>query len=100
MNKGPYDSLNARDDTAITQSRLIAQREVDDLKWLMSNKRGRRIAYQLLHDAGVFRISFSNDALQMAFNEGNRNNGLKILNTIIVHCPTRYAEMIEEATHA
>lgn len=98
MVNDPYDAL---DDTPAgdhnDNARLEQHREVEDLKWLMSNKRGRRIVYQLLEDAGVFRISFNTNALQMAFNEGARNSGLKILTTIVSHCPTRYAEMIEES---
>ena len=69
----------------------------DDIKWLMGSKRGRRIVNRLLQDAGVFRISFSTNALQMSFNEGNRNSGLKLLAAISEYCPNRYIEMTEEA---
>ena len=75
-----------------------AQRvEVDDLKWVMSNKRGRRFVAGLLERAGVFRTSFNTNALQMAFNEGNRNEGLRLIALLTAECPDRYAEMLKES---
>ena len=100
MVNNPYDEFDVEPVGDHNDNAKLAQhREVEDLKWLMSNKRGRRIVYQLLDDAGVFRISYipGMDAMQTAFNEGARNSGLKILTTIVQHCPTRYAEMIEES---
>lgn len=79
------------------KAKLDAQKEADDIKWLMSSKRGRRIVNSLLQQAGVFRLSFNTNALQMSFNEGNRNTGLRLLAAITEHCPDRYTEMINEA---
>lgn len=79
------------------RNRLAALSEVDDIKWLMNNKRGRRIVHRLLESAGVFRISFHTNALQMAFNEGNRNQGNALLALVTEHCPDRYAELLNEA---
>lgn len=76
---------------------LAAQSEVEDLKWLMGSKRGRRIVHRQLVSAGVFRISFHTNALQMAFNEGNRNQGNALLALITENCPDRYAELLIEA---
>ena len=86
--------------TLADQARLSALREAEDLKWLMSSKRGRRIVNGLLQQAGVFRSSFNTNALQMSFNEGNRNTGLRLLAAITEACPERYAEMIEESKNA
>jgi hypothetical protein len=63
----------------------------------MSSKRGRRIVHRQLDSAGVFRISFHTNALQMAFNEGNRNQGNALLALVTEHCPERYAELLNEA---
>ncbi len=76
---------------------LASQIEVDDVKWLMSNKRGRRFVARLLERAGVWRLSFNTNALTMAFNEGTRNEGLRLLAQITAHCPDRYAEMLKES---
>lgn len=70
--------------------------EVDDLKWMMSNKRGRRIVFRMLDSAGVWRISFNTNALQMAFNEGTRNAGLRLVNLVTTHCPSNFTKMMEE----
>jgi hypothetical protein len=85
--------------TIAEQARLAELREAEDIKWLMSSKRGRRIVNRLLQVAGVFRLSFHTNALQMSFNEGNRNTGLRLLAAITEHCPERYAEMTEESKH-
>lgn len=71
--------------------------EVDDLKWLLSNKRGRRFVLRLLERAGVWRLSFSTNAATMAFNEGTRNEGLRLMAQITTHCPDRYIEMLKES---
>ena len=70
--------------------------EIGDLKWLMSNKRGRRIVFRLLERAGVWRLSFNTNALTMAFSEGTRNEGLRLMAQITEHCLDRYAEMLQE----
>lgn len=79
------------------RARLTLQTEIDDLKWLMSNKRGRRFVARMLERAGVWRLSFNTNALTMAFNEGTRNEGLRLLAQITAHCPDRYTEMLKES---
>jgi hypothetical protein len=87
----------ARSEEQKQRGRLAAQTEADDIKWLMSSKRGRRIVHRFLESAGVFRISFHTNALQMAFNEGNRNQGNALLALVTAHCPERYTELLNEA---
>lgn len=79
-------------------ARLQRQVEVDDLKFVMGHKQGRRFVWRQLHSYGVFRSSFSTDPVVMAFNEGGRNHGLKLIAEIHQHCPERYAEMMKEQT--
>ena len=50
----------------------------------------------LLEQAGVFDSSFSPNGLQMAFSEGNRNFGLKMLNQIHSCCSELYTTMLKE----
>lgn len=81
------------------KKRALRERvHVEDVKWLMSNKRGRRIVHRLLERHGVWRLSFHTNALQMAFNEGTRNEGLALLAQLNEHCPEFYAQMLKEAT--
>jgi len=90
-------ALEARSEKIQAKNRLAATTEVDDIKWLMSTKRGRRIVHRQLDKAGVFRLSFHTNALQMAFNEGNRNQGNALLALVTEHCPERYADLLNEA---
>jgi hypothetical protein len=99
MDPHPIDTATqeANREQVKLRHRLAALSEVDDIKWLMNSKRGRRIVHRLLESAGVFRISFHTNALQMAFNEGNRNQGNALLALVTEHCPDRYAELLNEA---
>jgi hypothetical protein len=76
---------------------MASQIEIDDIKWLMSDKRGRRFVARLFERAGVWRLSFNTNALTMAFNEGTRNEGLRLLAQITAHCPDRYTDMLKES---
>jgi len=81
------------------RARLSRENEEADLKWLMSNKRGRRIVWRLLEQSGVFRLSFDTNAMKMAFAEGNRNFGNRTLSLIHLHCPELYTTMVKEQTN-
>jgi hypothetical protein len=75
---------------------MAAKVEKEDFIWLMSSKRGRRIAHRILDRAGVWRLSFNTNALQMAFNEGTRNEGLAITGKLMSYCPEQYGQMLTE----
>lgn len=79
------------------KAQLAAQTEADDLRWLMSDKRGRRIAWRLLGESGVYQTSFNSEPLHMAFKEGRRSRGLDLIAAIDQHCPERFSEMQKEA---
>lgn len=79
------------------RARLTRETEESDLKWLMGNKRGRRIVWRLLERAGVFRLSFNANSMTMAFNEGARNEGLRTLSLIHTLCPDQYLNMVRES---
>jgi len=78
------------------RERLVRENEEVDLKWLMGSKRGRRIIWRLLDQAGVFRLSFNTNAMTMAFAEGNRNFGNRTLSLIHTHCSELYPQMVKE----
>ena len=82
------------------EERLAREKELNDLRWVMSTKQGRRFMWRLLSDAGVFRLSFNTNNAVMAFNEGGRNTGLYQLNNITEACPDRYTEMLAEHKEA
>ena len=95
----PLDS--SPQDKAREQSRAkdkqTAQSEADDVKWLMSSRRGRRILWKQLERAGVFRLSFNTNSMTMAFAEGARNEGLRLITLIHRHCADLYPTMVKES---
>ena len=94
----PFDhaSQEAQQRQRADKARLETQREADDLKWLMGSRRGRRIVWRQLERAGVYRLSFNTNAMQMAFAEGARNEGLRLLALINATCPESYLDMLKE----
>lgn len=81
---------------ADARNKLVQQTETDDVKWMMGNKRGRRIVWRQLIQAGVFQLSFHTTAMTMAFNEGRRSEGLRLLSQIHAACPEQYTVMMQE----
>lgn len=83
------------------EKKAAAQRrketEDTDMVWLMSTRQGRRIVWRLLEAAGVYRSTYNSDAMAMAFAEGNRNNGLRLMAWVSSLCPNQYLDMIKEA---
>ena len=99
-----YDPLDLRSQEKTEadkklREKLVRENEEVDLKWLMSNKRGRRIIWRLLDQAGVFRLSFNTNSMQMAFAEGNRNFGNRMLAMIHSLCPELYPQMVKEQSN-
>ena len=81
---------------AAEAQRLVRSVEVEDFKWLMGNKQGRRFVWRLLEKAGVFRTTFRLNN-EMAFLEGMRNMGLLLVADIHEICPEKYHIMVKEA---
>lgn len=98
-----YDPLDAQSQLEVksdkdSRIKLELANDVADFKWLMGSKRGRRMVWRQLDRAGVFRLSFNPNAMQMAFAEGNRNEGLRTLANIHAQCPELYPVMVKENT--
>lgn len=96
-----FDPLDIRGQERVKEEtqqrdRLAQVNEAEDFKWLMGSKRGRRIVWRLLDRAGVFRLSFNTNSMAMAFAEGNRNEGLRIMTQIHTLCPELYSVMTKE----
>ena len=78
------------------REKLARENEEADIKWLMGSKRGRRVVWRLMDQSGVFRLSFNTNSMQMAFAEGNRNFGNRMLAMIHEQCPELYSVMVKE----
>lgn len=80
------------------KERLIARMKLlDDIRWVLSNPKGRRLVWWVLSLCGVFRASFvPKDSNQTAFNEGRRDVGLRLLLEIGSANPKAYSQMEDE----
>jgi hypothetical protein len=68
-----------------------------DLKWLMADRRGRRIVSRLLDRAGMQRSSFDTNNASMSFKEGLRWFGIWLKEEIEKHCFDRFIELLKES---
>lgn len=69
--------------------------EIDDFKFVMEDKRGRRFLWRLLAQCGVFRSSYTGNN-ETFFREGQRNIGLAYMALIHEACPEKYSLMLKE----
>ncbi|MDX7049611.1 hypothetical protein B9Q32_05500 [Enterobacter kobei] len=76
----------------------LEQREKDDIKFVMDSEQGRRVVWGLLEKGQVFGACFNVDPHITAFNEGQRNLALVLLQRVMAHCPDQYLKMAEEAS--
>lgn len=68
-----------------------------DVRNLMGTAAGRRVVWYLLEQFGIFRTSYSSEALAMAFSEGRRSAGLEVMALVCTFCPEQYDKMAREA---
>lgn len=71
--------------------------EGDDTRWLMSNRRGRRIVWRILERSGLYHSPFSLNTSDMAHRVGMQNEGRATLALIETHTPDQVAAMKREA---
>jgi hypothetical protein len=88
------EELHERDLTE-AQLQRIKKIEEDDFRWLMADKRGRRIMWRLLEKTRVYQSSFTGNS-QTFFHEGTRNVGLMLISDIQKHCPEQFVVMLKE----
>lgn len=92
-----YASQDKARTARVTREQLADQVDVEDVKWLMSSKRGRRILWRTLERGEVFKLSFNTNSMSMAFAEGRKNEGLRVLGLIHAAAPELYPTMLKEA---
>lgn len=89
------DILQARREE---EERLKQFQSEQDFRWLMGDARGRRLVWAELGEARVFHPVFDQNPSQLAFNEGGRQCGLRLLSRINSLCPHLYQVMAQENT--
>src|ERR1041385_4249481 len=95
---GPFsiDVAVAADAKRSDAQRARQEKADNDLRFVMSDARGRRVLWALLEDAGVYRSTFNTDALAMAHSEGKRDTGLRLLDRLLRVTPGEYLKAQEE----
>lgn len=78
-------------------AKLAEQNRGEVLLAIMSTIPGREWIWNRLSMAGVFTVFPPTNALAMAFNEGNRNQGLALLNDVMQWCPDEFILAMREA---
>ena len=93
-------TFNAADEDQVkTRKRKderLRERELNDLRVVMSSVEGRRFVWRLLEKAGVFRTSFTGNSTTF-FNEGMRNMGLMVLGDVHEAAADAYIMMMNES---
>ena len=92
----PDDDTDAQSEALRQQAENARRTFVEDIRWMMSSPRGRRIVWWLLGKAGVNRTSFNNSGSVMAFNEGQRNIGLMLQGEVLDASPDAFMNMLQE----
>lgn len=80
------------------KQQLLAQRDIDDIQFVMGSEHGRRVIWSLLEKGQVFGACFNVDPQITAFNEGQRNLALVLFQRVMAHCPDQYLKMAAEAS--
>ncbi|EKS6746827.1 TPA: hypothetical protein JAX36_001410 [Enterobacter cloacae subsp. cloacae] len=80
------------------RQQILAQRDIDDIKFVMDSEQGRRVVWGLLEKGQVFGTCFNVDPNITAFNEGQRNLALVLFQRVMTHCPDQYLKMAAEAS--
>lgn len=70
--------------------------ELEDVRFILSSKQGRRFYWNLLASCRVFQLSYTGSA-DTNFNEGMRNVGIKYLADMNDAKPEAYVTMLNES---
>lgn len=79
------------------KQKLLAEREISDIRFVMGSEQGRRVVWSLLEKGQVFGSCFTVDPQVTAFNEGQRNLALVLFQRVMAHCPDQYLVMAKES---
>lgn len=80
------------------KQKLRRDNELNDLRLICETEHGRRFIWRLIEQAGVWRTTYTGEALSAAFAEGKRNTGLKVFSDVMEACPDQYLAMAKEAS--
>lgn len=77
------------------------EQQDNDLRWLMGDRRGRRLMMRILSGVGMYRSTYDpglkDVPSEMLFREGQKNVGYRLMSEINRVCPETYFQMMKEA---
>lgn len=98
MNERAY-TKNAADETQVKDAdykvKRGRERELEDVRYVLSSAQGRRFMWRYLNGCGLFESSFTGNSTTF-FKEGERNVGLRLMADINDSNPDAYVSMIKE----
>lgn len=74
------------------------EREIEDLKKILSLPEGRRYIWKLMSVAGVFKTSFTGNSTTF-FNEGKREIGLMVISEVMNADMGKFTQMQSESVN-
>lgn len=93
----PYDAGNRKDVRAAEKTaRLHEQQRKEIVTGIMSVAPGRSWMCDLLEHCHIFHTSYNDLPHRMAFMEGQREVGIRLLSDIMGACPDQYVLMMRE----
>lgn len=93
----PYDASNRRDVRAAEkQAKLVEQQRREIVTGIMSVIPGRSWMCDILESCHIFATSYNDIGYRMAFMEGQREVGIRLLTDIMGACPDQYVLMMRE----
>ena len=84
--------IEAERHAALARQKIL---HVSDFQTLLASAEGRRFLRRLLAECGVYRGSFTGDALTSAFQEGRRSVGLWLMG-LLAAFPEEYLQLLRE----
>ena len=93
----PYDAGNRKDVRAAEKTaKLVEQQRREIISGIMSVAPGRSWMCDLLEHCHIFHTSYNDLPHRMAFMEGQREVGIRLLTDIMGACPDQYVLMMRE----
>lgn len=93
----PYDAGNRKDvREAEKLAKLVEQQRREIVTGIMSVAPGRSWVCDLLEHCHIFHTSYNDLPHRMAFMEGQREVGIRLLSDIMGACPDQYVTMMRE----
>ena len=81
--------------SAVKKERLSRDQELDDIKWLLSERSGRRFLWRMLNRCRVFESVYHQSSL-VYYNSGQQDIGHFILSEITTAHPDALVTMMQE----